>query len=171
MDRLLLENLLQQIKGCTFASIDAETTPTPGYTKFTERLSVILFTNSNFSGYEAMLHRRLLAAGKNPQDFSLGDLPWGTRVPNSPLVENKGKTYLQCIVISPGVERIVNNITQNEVTAKDLGLREHHKQYGLTDASKIVVKCYDIENITRIALMGEEIVAEKPKRAILRLPG
>lgn len=169
MDKTVLENLLLEIKGCTFATIDAVTQPAVGYTKTTTGLRVLLFTNKYFSGYEAMLRRRLIAAGKNPDNFSLGDLPWGTRIPETPLIEHKGEIYLQCIELAPGRERITSNITGNEFTAEQLGLKEHHKQIGLSDSDKVIVRCYNIENITRIALLNEELTAEAPKRAILRL--
>lgn len=169
MDRSVLENLVCEIKGASFASIDSETVPTPGYLKITTGQRVLLFATHGGSGYEAMVKRRLIEAGKNPDNFSVGDLPWGRRVNNLPLIEHKGKTYLQVIELSEGESKYFNTVTWNETDPDDLNLPSKRTNQGLSATDEVRVRCYNIEHLTRVVLMGEQLVAEAPKRAILRL--
>lgn len=169
MDRSVLENLLAEVEGCTFASIDTETEPSSGILKVTKGQRIILFTNKKSSGYDNMVKRRLMEAGKNPDNFVLGELPWGMRVPNSPLIEHKGKTYLQCIHLTDGESKYALKSTGVEVDPELLGLRQRRTNQGLAAGDEVIVSCYNLDNIERITLMGETLVAEKPSRSILRL--
>jgi hypothetical protein len=158
MDRFYLENLLDKVNGCTFANLDAETEPSKGIRKVTTGTRVILFTNKKSSGYENMVKRRLVEAGKNPDNFVLSDLPWGERVPNTPLIENKGKTYLQCILLSEGQSKYF--IGEREVGGQGLGLRGRWPNQGLAPDDAVKVACFNLDNIQKITLMGETIVAD-----------
>ena len=168
MDQDILNNLLMKVEGCTFATLDAITMPKPGLRCETVGERVIMFTNKRSSGYENMVKRRLVAAGKNPDNFVLGELPWGERVPNSPLITLRGILYLQTILLVPGVCKYY--VGNNEVDPKDFGIRPRRTNQGLPPGEEVLVNTYRLENITRIALMGEVVnVSEKPKRAILHL--
>lgn len=158
MELFPLQNLLDKIEGCTFATLDTVTIPSPGITKRTTGERVILFTNKHCSGYENMVKRRLQEAGKNPDNFVLGDLPWGVRVPNSPLIENKGKFYLQCIRLADGQSRYF--IGNREVKdPSGLMLRGRRTNQGLPKDDEVEVCCYRLDHIDRIVLMGDELVA------------
>lgn len=159
MERFLLENLLDKINGCTFANIDATTEPSSGIIKKTTGIRVILFTNKKTSGYENMVKRRLEEAGKDPDSFRSGDLPWGEQVPNSPLVEHKGKVYLKCILLSEGQSKYF--IGTREVGGQGLGLRGRFPNQGLPPGDEVKVACYNLENIEKITLMGETLTADK----------
>lgn len=167
MDRAVLENLLSQINGCTFASIDAETEVSPGVKKVVSGRRVILFTNKLSNGYENMVKRRLIEAGKNPENFVLHDLPWGTRVPETPLIEHKDKVYLQCIELSEGTARYYIAVTGVEVDPAQLNLKERHSNQGLPPGEEVNVRAYDLNSITRIALMGENLVSERETQTVL----
>lgn len=159
MELFPLQNLLDKIQGCTFATLDTETEPSNGIKKVTQGERVILFTNKKSSGYDNMVRRRLEEAGKNPDGFSLGDLPWGERLPNSPLIENKGKYYLQCIRLAEGQSRYF--IGEREVRdPSGLGLRTRRSNQGLAKENEVEVACYRLDHILRIALMGELLVSE-----------
>lgn len=168
MERAVLENLLREINGCTFASIDTIKLVSPGITKETTGKRIILFTNKKSSGYENMVRRRLQEAGKDPREFVSGDLPWGTQVPNSPLVEHKGKVYLKCIDLTEGQAKYFM-LGEEVEDPSGLILRERrsHPNQGLPLASQVNVSCYDLQNIVRIALMGETLVSKD--NAILRI--
>lgn len=169
MDRAVLENLLSQIRGCTFANIDTNTPVSPGIHKETRGTRVLLYTNQNGSAYEAMVRRRLQEAGKDPSTFVSGDLPWGTQVPNSPLVEHKGKVYLKVIELAPGkTEYFMFGQPVADPSGLDLKERRSNNQ-GLAPSAQVKVSSYNIENITRIALMGETLVGDAPKRSVLRI--
>ena len=169
MERSVLDDLISRIHGCTFANIDATTTPSAGLTKVVTGKRVILFTNKLVSGYEKMVQRRLEEAGKDPKTFHAGDLPWGTRIPETPYIENRGKVYLQTIDLTPGkVEYFMlgEKLTDEEVAGLQFPNR-HADNQGLAPSSQVFVSCYLLENIDRIALMGEQLVSEAPRRAIL----
>jgi hypothetical protein len=159
MDVFMLQNLLDKINGCTFANIDSITEPSNGIRKETKGTRVILFTNKKSSGYDNMVRRRLVAAGKNPDRFSLGDLPWGKRLPNSPLIENKGKYYLQCIVLAEGPSKYY--IGEREINPAGLLRTGQKTNQGLPPGEEVIVACFKLESITRIALMDEVLVADK----------
>jgi hypothetical protein len=171
MDRRVLDDLLSRIDGCTFATIDATTTLSAGLVKVVTGKRVILFTNKISSGYENMVKRRLEEAGKDPKSFHSGDLPWGTRIHNSPLIEHKGRVYLQTIDLTAGQAdyfMLGDKLTPEEVEGLKLKPR-HADNQGLALSSQVQVSCYLLENIDRIVLMGEQLVSEAPRRAVLKL--
>lgn len=164
-----LQNLLDKIQGCTFATLDTVTQPSPGIRKVSKGERVILFTNKHSSGYENMVKRRLEEAGKDPDTFALGDLPWGTRLPNSPLIENKGKYYLQCIRLTEGrAQYFIGNREVREPS--HLMLRERRPTQGLPKSDAVEVACYRLDHIERIAVMGDELIVAKDND-ILPPPG
>jgi hypothetical protein len=164
MDGRVLLDLLDRINGCTFASLDAETVPSPGLRKTETGKRIILFKSPHYSD---IVRRRLVEAGKNPDDFALGDLPWGSRIEGTPLIENKGKIYLQVIELAEGkVEYRLFNGTL--VNPSELMLRSTRTNQGLGD-NGVHVRAYNIDNITRIALLGEVLVADAKDRAVLKI--
>lgn len=102
MDIEHLLSLLKKVRGCSFASMNYKTEPSPGIVKTVLGAKIILFSNSKGSGYEKMVKRRLKEMGRNPDNFVLGDLPWGVPVPDTPLLEHKGQTYLRCVILDEG---------------------------------------------------------------------
>src|SRR4051812_13236191 len=103
---------MNRIQGVTFAGMDCITIPKlkggkknpqqGRVTKHHKGARVMLFTNKNSSGYENMVRRRLEAEGKDPDTFVLGELQWGKRIYDSPLIEHEGKYYMQVIFLAPG---------------------------------------------------------------------
>lgn len=161
MELFPLQNLLDKVSGCTFATLDTVTEPSPGIRKETKGERIILFTNKHSSGYENMVRRRLEEAGKNPDSFVLGDLPWGVRLPNSPLIKNEatGRYYLQCIRLAEGQSRYF--IGDREVSEPSgLMLRKRRTNQGLPSGEEVEVSCYRLDRIERIALMGETLIAK-----------
>lgn len=163
MDFTLIQNLVDKINGCTFASIDATCYPKTGVKLVIQGERVILFTNKNCSGYENMVRRRLEEAGKDPASFVLGRLPWGERVPESPFIEHKGKCYIQTIVLAHGLETWYKD--DIKVDSKEFPMAQRYRS---PDPNKVEVHTYNIESIDRIALMGEVLVAGE-QRAITPL--
>lgn len=158
MERFVLENLLDKINGCTFANIDAVTEPSNGIRKETTGIRVILFTNKKSSGYENMVKRRLAEAGKNPDNFSSGDLAWGEQVPNSPLIEHKGKVYLKCVLLAEGQSKYF--IGDREISGNGLGLRGRWPNQGLPPSDTVNVATFNLKSIKKITLMGETLTAD-----------
>lgn len=168
----ILLPLLNKIHGATFATLDAET-KTNSLTKIVKGLRVILFRTTGGSGYENMVKKRLAEAGLNPDAFKVSPLPWGKRLDDLPLITKDGKFYLQCIPLSePKAEYFLpGGIPVSDPSV--FGIRERQRNPDLPEDKQVFVSCYNIENINRIALMGEEVfdtnVAAKSQRAILKL--
>lgn len=163
-----LRDMLEAVDGCTFASLDAETLPCKGVRRVVAGESVILFTNKGGSGYENMVKKRLKAAGKDPKNFALSDLPWGVRIKGTPFIAHNGKHYLQTILLAPGDVKYF--IGSRQVTAEDVApmLSKTTNTQGLPDEKAVVVQTYSVDNIKSIRAMGEVLTAapdEAPERA------
>lgn len=170
MERAVIENLLHKVHGCTFANLDTVTTPVEGIRKETKGQRIILFGNTKVNGYEAMVKRRLVEVGKDPRDFVLSEPPWGQRIGESPLYEHRGKIYLQTIVLTEGNPRYFLKVNGVEVAGDELDLPKVRTNQGLPPEREVVVRTYALENITRLALMGENIVSDMT-HAILPVSG
>lgn len=178
-----IKDLLERVRGCTFASIDSETHPAVGIKKVTTGESVLIF-NSNVSGYENMVKRRLAALGKNPDDFVVGDLPWGQRMDGMPgcLIVHKDVYHLQTIILKPGETEVF--VGDKKVPADEVQYllpTKRGNNQGLPDDNSVVVRTYKLDSIVSIRLMGEEIgqhcpnppepSRERERKPILRVPG
>lgn len=146
--------LLDRIDGAEYATIDSTTHPRPSIRKITTGTKVILF--KGVLGYEQTVRRRLIEAGRNPDNFSLGDLPWGERVSDTPLIVHRGVYYLQTIVLDPG--QSVSYLGNQQIDIEDFVPRRRTNQ-GLSPEDEVVVATYRLDHIDRIALMGEILVA------------
>lgn len=148
--------LLAKVRGCTFAALDAETSPSPGVRKTTTNEQVLLFSMRSGSGYENMVKRRLAELGRDPDTFSVGDLPWGRRIDNTPCIAHAGNIYVQMVVIKPGMsECFVGNHSVN-CAAFGKKMQSGYGQ-GLPDDRRVVVHTYKLESIVRLTLLGETL--------------
>lgn len=157
MDYNALMLLLEKVNGCTFATIDSTTLPRPGLRKVTTGTRVILFTNKKVNGYGELVKRRLIEAGKDPRNFVLGDLPWGERIPDTPVIIHRGLHYLQTVVLEPG--QSVGYIGNREVDLEDF-IPHRRTNQGLPKGDEVLVATYRLDHIDRIALMGEILIAD-----------
>jgi hypothetical protein len=183
-----LQAILEGVQGVTFASLDTITqckltggkaNPFQGKVeKHCNGSRVMLFTNKNSSGYENKVRRHLEQAGLDPDSFQMGALPWGERLPNSPIIKNTSKKtgetsyYLQCVFIEAG---------QSEYYATDLidcedgtwfgegerilanripGLPDKtgSEHQGLERSKQVIVRSYALESIVGLRAMGAEYV-------------
>lgn len=185
MNLMQIQDLLDKVNGCTFAGLDCVTdvklaggrkNPYQGkLVKHCYGNRVMLFTNKLSNGYENMVRRRLVAEGKDPSSFQLGELVWGTRLPNSPIIEHKNQHYLQVIFLVPGEpqyfatddiywyldngEKFVAFKKGDEVPKRCIkGLPEHKGsgRQGLEGDNKVVVRTYSLDSIRCIRLFKEE---------------
>ena len=146
------------LAGGTFVGMDTETpvklkggkkNPQQGrVTKAMTGATVMCFSNTNGSSYNAMVQRRLEAEGKDPNSFELSPRAWGERVAGTPFVAHKGKTYLEVIFMQAGT--VQYKLDGQPVDASEIeGLPERSEgaQGGLEN--KVVIRTFDIENIAR----------------------
>lgn len=173
MDKNILIPLVEKIQGCTFATLDALTEPKPGIMCRVTGERVIIFRTNGKSGWEGMIKRRLQEAGKDPDTFNVGSLPWGTRLGNLPIIEYKGNFYLQTIPLKDGQTRYYMMGVGVDVDPKAFGIRPNRGYLGLPPEETVRMNTYKIDNILRLTLMGETIgeqqIVEKGERAILSM--
>ncbi|MFA7408558.1 MAG: hypothetical protein WCY93_12160 [Anaerolineaceae bacterium] len=173
MNRAQLQEVLDQVKGSTFAGLDTKTevklkggkkNPHQGrVVKVTTGSNVILFANTQCNSYESMVKRRMVAEGKDPEEFQVGKRAWGTRVGNSPIIEHNDKTYLEVIFQHPGKttyyldgeETPKDQIEGLEVTKTADPEKEDKSQGGIEN--KVVIRTFSLDSIEHIRLKGQEL--------------
>ena len=163
-----IEELLSSFQGSTFCSLDTITNVAlkggkknemqGRVTKRTSNNQVMLFTNEKSNGYENMVKRRLVAEGKDPDSFTVGPLPWGERVPNTPLIKHKDRYYIQMIFNKAGNSNyFLDNkaIDKSEIT----GLEEKTDtgKQGLEEGNGVVLRTVALDSIIEIRLLGETV--------------
>lgn len=163
-----IEELLSSFKGSTFASLDTITNvglkggkknPMQGrVTKRTSNNQVMLFTNEKSNGYENMVKRRLEAEGKDPDSFTVGPLPWGERVPNTPLIKHNDRYYIQMIFNKSGNSNYyLDNKAIDKADIEGLEERTGTGKQGLEEGNGVVVRTVALDSITEIRLLGETV--------------
>lgn len=146
--------ILERINGCTFASLDARTREA-SVIRETVGERVMLFHTRGASGYENKVKRELERLGLDPNQFKVGDLPWGERVGNLPLITHRGFHYLQTIFLKPGESRYF--IGTMEVPRPKFLSERFAPGQGLPEGRQVIVNTYNIENISKLRLMKEVI--------------
>ena len=165
MDANILKQLLKDVNGGTFISIDTETDvkltggkSNPFQGRVTKRAighNVMVFQNKTTNAYENMVNRRLEAEGRSTE-FEVGPRQWGTRIPNTPFVEHNGKTYLEVIFLKPGaVELLVDG---KQFVGVIEGMREvvEGDQGGLEN--KVVIRTFGVDSIKGITVNKQHFV-------------
>ena len=158
----------QNVNGASFVGIDTLTevkltggkkNPQQGrITKRTTGASVMCFQNKTINGYAAMVGRRLVAEGKDPTSFVLGERAWGTRIPNMPIIEHfkDGATtyYVEVIFLKSGT---VNYFQDGAPIAKAdiIGMFEGEagEQGGLEN--KVIIRSFKADSITEVRVDGK----------------
>jgi hypothetical protein len=176
-----LRETLSKFEGATFAALDTVTVPVlrggkgnPFQGKVEKHClghRVILFTNKNVSGYENKVKRHLAKAGLNPESFSLGPLPWGERIPDSPIIQHNGKHYLQCVFLEAGsVEYVATESIEDsdgfywrafesipKQAIQGLNEKTGSEHQGLERSEQVIVRTYAIDSIVALRCMRTEL--------------
>lgn len=163
----IFDLMRNKVNGTTFISFDSETTvkvrktlpedrkqPNPYYdavSKVNKGSRVMVFQNKHTNAYESMVERRLAKEGKDPSSFELSPRTWGTRIPETPFIEHKGKYYLEVIFLG-------SNPAEYFMGGKQIGKDEiigltpskEGEQGGLDN--KVIIRTFAIENITRLTI-------------------
>lgn len=157
-----------EVHGANFIGIDTVTdvklkggkkNPMQGRVqKLTVGSSVIVFSNTNKNGYEAMVKRRLAKEGQNPEKFELSPLAWGQRIPETPFIEHKGNFYMQVIFQKAG--DVIYLLDGKQIDKSEIiGLPEvkpsADSQGGLED--KVIVRAYKCESIKAVRANGQVV--------------
>jgi hypothetical protein len=170
-----LNELVSKVKGTTFAGITTKTEVKllggkknhmqGRVQKLTENANILVYSNSEKSGYAEMVKRRMLKEGKDPSEFKLKPRAWGVRIGNSPFIEHNDKHYFECIFVSPGKSTYFLDgkpIAKEEIEGlpqpkeKDESV-EDKSQGGIED--KVILRTFSLESIVSIKLKNEELNA------------
>ena len=156
-----LEEILKDVNGSTFISIDTSTVPVlrggkanpqQGHiNKIMIGANVMVFQNKTASAYGNMVQRRLIAEGKNPESFELSPRTWGERRPGTPFIEHNGELYLEVIFLRPGKVEYKHGV--RPIMKEDIqGLNEQvdAMQGGLEN--KVVIRTFKVASIKRIVV-------------------
>lgn len=158
-----LRNLIaKNINGATIISLDTVTdvilrggkqNPQQGrVTKHCTGHNVMIFQNKTINGYDAMVRRRLVAEGKNPDLFVLSPRQWGERIEGEPFVYHKGNYYLEVIFLKAGKVHYMLD-EANPIEKEDIiGLPDHveGEQGGLEN--KVIIRTYSVESLRAITI-------------------
>lgn len=181
MELAALQTLLANLNGASFASLDTVTVPTLKGGKanpFKDRLvkrcnghRVMLFANKNSNGYENKVRRHLIAEGKDPDSFKLGALPWGERLPNSPIIHNKGKHYIQVIFLKAAgdIEYVASDTIEADghiylagdkvpkERIQGLDDKSGSEHQGLEEGNQVIVRTFALDSIVHLRAFKEEL--------------
>lgn len=162
-----LQTLFANVNGNTIISIDTVTTPAlaggkknPMQGQIRKVMiggNVMVFTNKNSNGYENMVNRRLVAEGKDPSSFELGERAWGTRVEGTPFIEHNGQTYLEVIFLRAGKVHYTHGV--RPIAREQIeGLKEsvEGEQGGLDN--KVVIRTFRADSISSVTIDGKRHV-------------
>jgi len=156
-----IAQIFSAMNGNTIISMDTETVPVlkggksnplqGRVTKVMRGASVMVFQNKNSNGYENMVRRRLEKEGKDV-DFQVGPRAWGTRVEGTPIVEHKGKTYLEVIFLRAG--EVEYRLDGKAIDAELVGEQtsSNGQQAGLDN--KVVIRTFAEDSIKRLKVGG-----------------
>lgn len=157
---------LENMTGGTFVGMDTETevtltggkkNPQQGrVTKVMTGATVMCFSNTRGSAYDAMVKRRLAAEGKDPDSFELGPRAWGQRIPGTAFVEHKGAHYLEVIFMRAGaVQYRLDGVPVDEAAIEGLPQkRDSTGQGGLEN--QVAIRTFGLDSITALRANGKE---------------
>jgi hypothetical protein len=159
---------INKVKGSTFVGLNTLTevkltggkkNPFQGRVQKTTRgANVMVFNSTEQNGYENMIKRRMLEEGKDPSTFTLGKRAWGQRIEQSPFIDHNGKTYLECIFITPGkTTYLVDGVEVDKDDIEGIPVtKESEDSQGGID-NKVVIRTFSLESIQSVKINGTEI--------------
>jgi len=101
------------------------------------------FSNTNKNGYE---EKKL----KENPDFVLKERKWGSRIPNTAFVENKGKKYLEIIIQS--VSKVDFELSGKHIPKDDI------QGLPVREERNVEIVTYGFDSILEIRTNGKEFV-------------
>lgn len=165
-----ISELLSNVNGGSFISIDTSTTPTllggkknpmkGRIQKHNKGASVMVFQNKKANAYDNMVKRRLIAEGKDPELFKLSPRRWGTRLQGTPMVEHKGALYIEVIFLKSG--QTSYTLDGQPIDKADIeGLNDKPntgKQGGLDNS--VIIRTFKLDSVTRLSIGDNNYTAK-----------
>ena len=151
-------NSTMGIDTCTVVNLKGgQKNPQQGrVTKIQNGSRVMAFQNKAINGYEAMVNRRLVSEGKNPDNFKLGKRVWGTRLENLPIVEHKDALYLEVIFLTPGeVHYELDGVKVNEADIVGLPAKPVSNGQGGVD-DQVIIRTFKASSLVAVRINHTE---------------
>jgi len=147
-----LVSMLENVSGNTFVNIETETIP-----KTKKGCSFNLKRLSSISGcigfnYTNSVNHQRQKEGLS-EDFKAVARVWGNRIKGTPIVEHKGKKYIE-VKVQSATSDFFSNSTRISLDKVIPWLYNSETRQGVDN--EVVVRDYKIENITRIKINKEE---------------
>lgn len=168
----LFELINENINGCTFISVDTETSVAtiaydkhgrrnPHHNKVTKQMigaNVMIAQYKTTNAYENMVNKRLEKEGKKP-NFKSTHLPWGERIPNTPFIQHGNKIYLQVIFLHAGSQVFMVDGAPFP-KEKVQGIKVPHASRPLQNRleDKVIVRVFDIKSINKVVINGKVLI-------------
>lgn len=128
-----------------------------GHVLKTSKLNCQIFQNKVINGYEAMVKRRLVAEGKDPESYTVQPRKWGVRLPNLPIIEHEGQYYLEVIIHKTLSSEYLHNgkpIQPSQIRGwPSVGDNRTPQQGGLEE--QVEIRAIKLSNIETITVGGE----------------
>lgn len=102
--------------------------------------------------YEKLVKMRRAWIGKNPDDWVLGDRPWGAPLDGTPFIAHHGELYLPVLVNEVLHETFY--IGKAEVPRALFPTKETRRNQGLPKELEVVFHNYKIEDIRHLGGQG-----------------
>lgn len=123
-----------------------------------------IFQNKNGSSYESKVKRNMAKEGANPDDFTVQQRTWGTRVPNTPIIEHTDKAgnyneYLETLGIRAG--KVHFEFEGKEIAKEDIEgykANTYGTQGGQED--KVIINNFKFDSILSFRLDKQSYVVE-----------
>lgn len=162
MDYHTLKEEIDNVKGTTFMGMDILTAvklkggnKNPYQGRVTKKITdanVIIYSNTEDTGYMYMMKNLLLQEGKDPETYKPKPRAWGNRIGKSPFIEHKGKYYIEVFYLNPGkVDYFVDGICVQSTDGIP-GIPASSK-----NENKIIVRTHALDNIHKIRINGKEL--------------
>ena len=165
-----LISAIEHVNGSSFVGLDTvtEVKLTGGkknamqgkVTKKMTGANVQVFNNASGNGYEAAIKRRLVAEGKDPESFKLGERAWGTRVPNMPVIEHfkdgETKYYLECQFLKAGTSEYFLDglpIAKEDIEGLPAEKPASEESQGGVE-NKVILRTFAADSISEIRVDG-----------------
>lgn len=106
--------------------------------------------------YAELVNSARILEGKTP-DFQAKPRPWGVKIQNTPLVENKGSFYVEGIVSgeapAPAIYKMLGIEIDKSILLPFLPAKnESAKRNQLLDKNEVTVRTFKVENIVALKI-------------------
>lgn len=162
-----LETLLRNQRGTTAVALVAETVPTMRKTgnplagnlvKLSRVSGMIGFRYANSVNNQRLREETPELADGAIEQFEALPRTWGTRIEGTPLVEHKGRLYLE-VKVERMLERQFRRIDTGEIVPDELVapyLPERRESARQQVAKEVVLRDYKLDSIVQLSLRGEQ---------------